>query len=505
MTRATVVGLLLAVCACAGACAAESPGGLSRFNIVEYGAVDGGTVFCTKAVQKAIDACHAAGGGEVIVPEGTFLTGTIYLKDGVAFHIRKGATLLGSNRIADYPEQEKSGTRMDDYLSRSLIFARGARNISVVGEGVVDGQGRLKQNDFLDDPKRARSYRPMLIWFDRCENILVTGVTFKAAGYWTQTYSRSRNGRISGIRVRDNVNDNNDGCDIVDSRDFVVENCDIDCIDDGICLKAFTEAGCRNVTIRNNRVKSLCNAIKTGTDSSGQGFQDLLIENNHLYQVGRAAIALETTDGGVLRNVIVRNITTDVVGTPIFIKLGDRQRPTVGPGGNDVAPERIGIIKDIHISGIRATMDDETMPARDEYTHDETRLYKQTEPKACSITGIPGHYVEGVTIEDVDIEIRGGYHKPRTQAKYADFDVPENSKKYPNPDMFGILPGYGFFVRHVKGMTMRNVRIATRVEDVRPAIVLDDVHDSKFTGITKESVSDTALFRVKPNCTGITN
>lgn len=505
MKKAIATELLFAIYVCSTACLAQSPAERPQFNIVEYGAADGGNVLCTQAIQKAIDACNAVGGGDVVVPEGTFLTGTVYLKDNVTLRVNKGATLLGSNRIADYPEPAKSRTRMDDFLSRSLIFARQARNISVIGEGVIDGQGRLHQNDFLDDPKRARSYRPMILWFDQCENILVSGVTFKAAGFWTQCYSRCQNGRISGIAVRDNVNDNNDGCDIVDSRDFIVENCDIDCIDDGICLKAFTEEGCRNITIRNNRVKSLCNAIKTGTDSSGQGFQDLLIENNHLYQVGRAAIALETTDGGILRNVVVRNTTMNVVATPIFIKLGDRQRPTVGPDGNDVVPERIGIIENVHISGIRATVDDETMPVKDEYTHDEQRLYKGTEPKASSITGIPGYYVENVTIEDVDIEILGGYHKPRTQAKYADFDVAENSTKYPNPDMFGILPGYGFFIRHAKTVKMHDVRIATRVADVRPAVVLDDVHDSEFTDVTKESVSDTALFRIKPNCTGITH
>ncbi len=102
---------------------------VKTFNIVDYGAKPDGKTFATQAIQAAIDACHEAGGGEVVFPEGTFLSATVYLKDHVTLRLEKGAMLLGSNRIADYPEHEQTGTRIEDFLSRSLIFAR-ARSIS---------------------------------------------------------------------------------------------------------------------------------------------------------------------------------------------------------------------------------------------------------------------------------------------------------------------------------------------------------------------------------------
>jgi len=488
---------------CSSACAALVMGqDRAEFNIVKYGAVSGGQTLCTAAIQQAIEACHAAGGGEVVVPDGAFLTATLYLKDHVALHLEKGATLLGSTKIADYPLLPPTATRIDDFLTRALIFARGAKSLSIIGEGVIDGNNRVGQTDFLDEPKRKRKDRPLLVWFDQCEHILVKGVTFKAAGFWTQAYSRSKGGLISGIKVRDNTNDNNDGCDLVDSHDFVVENCDIDCLDDGICLKAYTAFGCKNITIRNNKVKSLCNAIKTGTDSSGDGFQNLLIENNALYQVGRAALALETTDGGILKNIVVKNIKMDVVGTPIFIKLGDRQRPMTEANGKKVVPQRVGSAEDIHISGIRATVGAVAKPEKEVYSHDEMRLYKETGPAPSSITGIPGHEVKGITIEDVEIEILGGYKKPVT-AKYVDHAVPEKSTAYPNPDMFGMLPGYGFYLRHAREVTMRNIAVTSTIEDPRAAVYLDDVRDSTFTGMTGRNVSATPTFLVKTGCVNV--
>ena len=498
-----VAKLLLVAYLFSSACAASVLGReQAEFNIVKYGAVTGGKAFCTEAIQHAIDACHAAGGGEVVVPDGSFLTATLYLKDHVALHLMKGATLLGSTKIADYPLLPPTSTRIDDFLRRALIFARGAKDLSIAGEGVIDGNNRMGQTDFFDDSQRKRKDRPLIVWFDQCENIRIQDVTFKAAGFWTQAYSRSKGGRISGIKVRENTNDNNDGCDLVDSHDFVVENCDIDCLDDGICLKAYTAFGCKNITLRNNKVRSLCNAIKTGTDSSGDGFQNLLIENNELYQVGRAALALETTDGGILKNIVVKNIKMDVVGTPIFIKLGDRQRPMTEANGEKVVPLRIGIVEDIHISGIHATVGAVAKPKKDVYSHDETRLYKETGPAPSSITGIPDHDVKGITIEDVEIEILGGYKKPVT-VKYVDNAVPEKSTAYPNPDMFGMLPGYGFYLRHARDVTMRNIHVTSKIEDPRAAVYLDDVHDSKFIGVTGKNVSETPTFLVKPSCVNV--
>jgi hypothetical protein len=423
----------------------------------------------------------------------------VYLNNNITLYIQKGAILLGSNQIEHYPEQDKTGTRMDWYLSRSLIFARNKNNISVKGDGLLNGNSK-SENNFMTE-ERKRKYRPMILWFDNCDNVLVEGVTFTGSGYWTQAYTRCRNGRINGVTVTDSFFENNDGCDIVDCENFIVENCNIDrVVDDGICLKAYTKTGCKNIIIRNNKVRTLCNALKTGTDSSGDGFQNILIENNELTQIGRAGIALEITDGGTMKNVIVRNIKMDIVGCPIFIKLGNRQRPMIDPNGKEFFPDKVGIIQDVHISGIQAIVDDVIKPPKEKYYPDEIRLHKN-HPMASSVSGIPGHYIERVFIDDVDIEIRGGFDI-RT-AEDANREVPENSKNYPNPDMMGTLSAYGFFIRHVKDIQMNNIRVVMCQEDGRPAIVLDDVQDSTFRDMETENISQTVLFRIKPNCEGI--
>jgi polygalacturonase len=292
--------------------------------------------------------------------------------------------------------------------------------------------------------------------------------------------------------VKDSTFRNNDGCNIVDCENAIVENCDIDALDDGICLKGYTAEGCRNVVIRNNRVRSLCNGIKAGTDSSG-GFQNILIENNVIWQTGIAGIALELVDGGVMRNVVVRNITMDVVETPIFIKLGDRNRPIYTEGG-DVRPG-VGTLRDIHISGIRAKVNDAK-----KYTDAERAIHDYT-PYASSVTGIPGHFVERLHIHDVDIEILGGF--PVRTLEDARRTIEENSTKYPENRMFGVLPAHAFYIRHAKDIHLSGIRIAMRQKDARPAFVLDDVHASTFTNIETRGVSPVPPFRIGKNCTGV--
>lgn len=483
---------LLLAAAAAGAAAQSSPSAAPRvFNILDFGAAPGAGALCTEAIQRALDACAAAGGGRVLVPPGTFLTGGLVLKDRVNLHLSPGAVLLGSPRFRDYAHHTpRAKARYDRFLLTSLLFAQGADGVSVSGSGTLNGNSQ-SENDFIA-PDRIEKHRPCLLWFDECTNVDVSGVTFTSSGFWTETYTRCRNVRVSGITVRDSTFRNNDGCNIVDCDNALVENCNIDALDDGICLKGYTAAGCRNVVVRNNRVRSLCNGIKAGTDSSG-GFQNILIEDNVVWQTGIAGLALELVDGGVMRNVIVRNLTMDIVETPIFIKLGDRNRPILSPQG-DITPPT-GVLEDVRITGIRATVNDAP-----KHTPAERAIHNYV-PYASSITGVPGHPVERVFIDDVEIEIQGGF--PPGTVEDALRPIEENSKKYPENRMFGTLPASAFYIRHARGLRMSNIRIALRQPDARPVFVLDDVHHSAFTGVRTTTVTPASPFRVEKNCTAV--
>jgi polygalacturonase len=273
---------------------------------------------------------------------------------------------------------------------------------------------------------------------------------------------------------------------MLDCENFIIENCDINTHDDGICLKGYSEAGVRNGIIRNNRVRSICNGIKMGTDSSG-GFRDIRIENNEVWQTGISGIALEMTDGGVLENVIVRNITMDVVATPVFIMLSNRNRSLYG---QLTVPN--GVIRNVYIGDIRATVD------KYETYHEAERKHFDFIPYASSITGFPDNYIEDVIVENVDITIRGGF--PVRTAEDALREIPEAGRKYPENRMFGVLPAYGFYVRHVRNLNMKNISLAIEQEDSRPAFLLDDVHNSKFTDIMVQGIKPTPAFSVYPNC-----
>ena len=194
-----------------------------------------------------------------------------------------------------------------------------------------------------------------------------------------------------------------------------------------------------------------------------------------------------------MSNVIVRTITMDIVETPIFIKLGDRNRPIYTSDG-EIVPET-GILRDVHIRGIRAKVND-----AEKYSDAERAMHNYV-PYASSITGIPGAFVERVYISDVEIEILGGF--PPGTVEDAQRTIEENSTKYPENRMFGVLPAYAFYVRHARDIHFRDIRVVMRQEDARSAFVLDNVHDATFVDVRAEAVSQTPTIHVADNCSGV--
>jgi hypothetical protein len=208
-------------------------------------------------------------------------------------------------------------------------------------------------------------------------------------------------------------------------------------------------------------LSSNCNAFKCGTESNG-GFQNVAVNNCAIYDTRLAGIALELVDGGVFDRVNVSNITMDnVSGAPIFIRLGNRARPflSVGPGGSkgNFTPKQgaqspgMGSMRNIIINNVQAT---------------------GAGPTGCSITGLPGHPIKNVTLDNIRIEFQGGGKKELIYR-----DIPENEKNYPEYKMFGTLPAYGFYVRHVQNLRLKHLDLTWEKEDQRPALVCEDVQD----------------------------
>ncbi len=442
------------------------------FNITDFGAKADGETVNTEFIQAAIDRCSEQGGGQVMIPAGTFLSGSLFLKNGAHIRLMPGAVLKGSSDPEDYPELDiKFKTQFASSMGKilgnnevkkfkSFIYADGVNNISIIGEGTIDGNGgspRFKLGP--DASSKESAQRPILILMVNCTKILVEGVHLRNSAYWMQNYLACYGLHIKGITVYNHCNYNNDGIDI-DSKNVLIENCTVDSDDDGICLKSHDrDRLCENVVIRNCTVGSNCNAIKFGTGSVG-GFRNVEVSNIIIKSAseslirdwqkifgfidkpntGLSGIAIENVDGGTTDNIRVNDIFMTDVHAAIFVKLGDR------------SSEGTGKLRNVMISNVTAV------------SHSKM---------TSSITGYPGHDVENIQLSNIRINSLGGGTTEDSRIV-----LPENEKNYPEINMFGLkspFPSSGLFLRHVKGITLQNVTLKVRKEDYRPAIIMDDV------------------------------
>ena len=430
------------------------------FDITAFGAKGDGVTLDTAAIQATIDRCSEKGGGEVRVPPGRYLTGSLQLRSGVRFHLAEKAVLLGSTSMGDYPKGR-------------LLFAEDAKGIVIEGAGEIDARGETfwePRKPYNGPPWSGTAQfeyralrRPVCLFFLRCENLSLSGITIRNSPSWTVHFQRCSGVKVERVTIRNPLHGpNTDGIDINSCRDVAVDSCDIVTGDDGVVLKS-VEPGrdhpSSGITVSRCRVMSACNALKIGTETHSD-FENITFRDCELYcssnrTLDRAlsGVAIESVDGSNLRNIRIENITMSHLRTPIFVRLGHR-------GGNSektrqVEPRVPGTIRDVVIRNIRA----------------EHMMFES------SITGLPGHPVEGIVLENISLSYEGGGEK-----ELVDSDVPDREvrSKYPEAQMFGRLPAYGLYARHVTGLTLKDVRLSLEKDDARPSIWLDDVADSRL-------------------------
>lgn len=434
-------------------------------DIRDLGAVSDGKTLCTQSIQKAIDQCTATGGGTVYFPPGNWLSGTIYLKNHVTLYLESGSTLLGSLDPNDYPKNVPHiESFSNNYVCQSLIAGEDLEDVAIRGRGTINGQGTkyppyppsVKWPGFLT--------RPYVIRLVQCRGVLVEGITMRDSVMWMQHYLTCEQVRIHGVTVHNFGCLCNDGLDIDACRDVVVSDCKIDSSDDALCLKSTCSRLCENVTITNCLLSSHCMALKMGTESSG-GFKNITITNCAISPPPRttpdiykdagagAGIALDLVDGGQLDRVTISNITMDKVNYPIHLRLGNRARPY----SKDAPKPGIGSFRNVVLSNIIAT---------------------NASKGGCMISGIPNGHIENVTLSNVRMEFSGGGTKEDAARK---IEEKENAE-CPEAGTFGVLPAYGLFCRHVKGLRLDNVQLVVQTPDARPALVFDDASDVTVDG-----------------------
>jgi polygalacturonase len=333
-------------------------------DITRYGAVGDGVTLNTKAIQTALDAVGP--GGIVLVPPGTFLTGTIFLRSNTVLELMPGATLLGSPRLEDYIRV--STGIVGDRTGYHLVVAENVHNIVIRGQGTIDGNGpsfweptggsRLEEYPLrAPDPETGRLMwilaprqhdgRPSpMVELRHSQDVRVEGVHLTNAGGWTLHLFDCDRGWVRGIRLTSNLmGPNNDGIDITECRDVMISDCDISCCDDAICLKTYPGGrACERITATNCVIRTRCVAFKTG-EAYGH-FRQVTFSNSVIYECSRA-VGLYAMNGGLVEDVVISNIVCDtrgplMVNRPIHIeasRIGHRQ-PCADPMPPAVTPPR---------------------------------------------------------------------------------------------------------------------------------------------------------------------
>jgi hypothetical protein len=434
------------------------------FDVTKYGAVGDGKTLNTTSIQETIDQCNSNGGGKVIFPAGIYLSGTIELKDNVTLSLDKNARLLGTTDIEQYRNLDPFTDGLGIDVGWALVVAVDAKNIGIEGEGAIDGQGaKLKAEHILKDtrPEGQRwGRRPFLVRIVRCTGVTVKEVTLNYAAAWTSHYFQCKNVLIEDVKIVSRGVAHNDGIDIDGCQDVVIKNCDIDSGDDALCFKTTSsKMGCKNIEVSGLRLKSAQAGVKMGTESMAP-FENIKIKDCFIYDTRNGGIKLLTVDGAHLKNIEISNVTMMEVRTPMLFRLGSRL--SVFRKGQD-EQQATGSFENVVIRNVKAKASDSA---------------QLTPPSGILITGIPGHYITNLTLENIDIDLLGAGSVENSRQI-----VPEAIDKYPEVKTFGpVIPAYGIWARHVKGLKLRNITFRIKNNDLRPAFICEDGKDIEVSG-----------------------
>jgi len=465
------------------------------YDVKTFGAKGDGKTLETPAINKAIDKAASEGGGTVYFPAGNYLSVSIHLKSNIALYLDQGATIIAASTSNDIKYEPPEPNEWDKYQDfghshwhNSLIWGENLTNVSILGPGMIWGKGLVRsgsqsrtrqQNDALNaaranEPKQPFGYpnprdavepgwANKSIALKLCRNVIIRDITIFHGGHFAILATGVDNLTIDNLKI----DTNRDGIDIDACKNVRISNCTVNSpFDDAICPKSSFALGyaraTENVTITNCQVSgydegtlldgtykrefknqsgtfSPTGRIKFGTESNG-GFKNITI-SNCVFDYCRG-LALETVDGGLLEDVTISNITMrDISNSPFFLRLGSRMR---GPQG-----AAVGALRRVTISNVI--------------------VYNAEARYASLISGIPGHDIEDLRLDNIRIYYKGGGTKQQ-----AALEPPEKENDYPEPTMFGEIPAYGFFIRHVRGLQMSDISLKYLSADARPPFIISD-------------------------------
>lgn len=470
------------------------------FDIRTFGAVGDGKAVDSPAINKAIDAAAAAGGGTVLFPAGTWLSFSIRLKSHVNLFLSQGATLLAADSpkageatgynggTYDAAEPKTEWDAYQDYghnhWHNSLIWGEGIQDVSITGPGLIWGKGlsRGARTGFVAEQAGVGN---KAIALKNCRNVMFRDFSILKGGHFGLLLTGVDNMTIDNLMI----DTDRDGIDIDCCKNVRVSNCFVNSPwDDGICPKSSYALGyakpTENLTITNcvmtgyyelgtvidGTFKKFApdfrvprnGRIKCGTESNG-GFKNITISN--IVFEGSMGLALESEEGALCEDIAISNITMrDGVNGPLFFRLGARLR---GPKEST----KVGTLRRVMVNNL---------------------VSYNSSSHICSImSGIPGYVIEDVKISNVYVQHQGG-----AAADTVALTPPENVEKYPDPPMFGPMPSQGFFLRHIDHLEMSHVEVQPVQPDPRPSFYLQEVNRADFIAVTAPTSVEAPAFHL---------
>ena len=455
--------------------------GARVYNVRNYGARGDGETLDTGAVQKAIDACNAEGGGVVLIPAGTFLIGSTEIKSNVTLHIVAGGKLLGSAQDRDYHAVDAIPLSGDSTLEDgnwALLYAVHATNVTIEGPGMIDGQGIQ-----FHSPARGATppsglgghRRPYHLLLYRCENLRVRDVDLLNSAYHSVRVIQSRRVHMCGLYIYNRVNGNNDGFHFISCQYVTISDCTVLSQDDACALFG----SCRYVTITNSTFSTRWSCFRFG----GGIAQDIVVSNCVLYQVFGCPIKFHGVPGSRFENMSFSDLVFDEVTGPICISLGPREprRTGSGPTPVDAVPaenDQPAIARNISFSNIHGsvTTNPPQLPGMP-----FPSTYRPGELHSCiTLNAVGGAVIEKISFENIHLTFGGGGTAEDAERR----DLPQIAGEY---FMLGPMPAYGLYARNARALTLNNIRLEVETPDFRSALIFDHVEDASITGLAVDS------------------
>jgi polygalacturonase len=436
-----------------------------RCPVKDHGATGDGTSDDSAAINRAIAACHAAGGGTVFFPPGTYLAASVQLLSRIRLQLEAGATLKAAAEGYLPPEPNPFDRYQDfghSHFRNSLLWGEGVTDVAIEGPGAIDGRGSLRSGN----ARPGQGNKQVAIKGGK--RLLFRNLEQQGGGHFFYLLTDCQHLTMARLNIRGG----RDGIDLVGCRNADLHDLNIlGCGDDTIALKSDFSTGKRllteDVRVRDSVVESGCNGLQFGSETAGD-FRRVRFSRIQVLRGGKAAIGIQTNDGAVIEDVVFEDITVRRAANPIFINTTRRLR----------TPEKVapGRVRNVVIRNVTVT--------------DVVQSHRAEPANAATISGLPESPHENILLENVRITYKGGGNAEEAAV------TPPYPDDY-NPRKLGPRPAYGFFVRHVRGLVFRNVQVEFENDDHRPAFAVSDAANVLFERVAAERAPAATLPSVR--------